>query len=189
MLLSVVIVLILYPPSRLFLFPPAPIALVDSQTGGVQKPRAGVLGSKDSLTGAPERYRGEAVEQEASNLVGSVAGVAIGSAAGKHDSAVPDDAPMEDKVPDVTDVATQLGDLQGSAGGEIPSTKHDKTKKPMSDAVWQKMKPVMHILGDVTDTYERFGKYVQQHLPICSIANRRSAHCLQLHRSLSMRLV
>lgn len=164
-MLSVVIVLILYPPSRSFLFPPAPIALVDSQTGGVQKPRAGVLGSKDSLTGAPERYRGEAVEQEASNLVGSVTGVAIGSAAGKHDPAVPDNAPMEDKVPDVTDVATQVGDLQGSASGEIPSTKHDKTKKPMSDAVWQKMKPVMHILGDVTDTYERFGKYVQPHFP------------------------
>ncbi|KAF3404111.1 hypothetical protein DPV78_002449 [Talaromyces pinophilus] len=172
MLLSVVIVLILYPPSRLFLFPPAPIALVDSQTGGVQKPRAGVLGSKDSLTGAPERYRGEAVEQEASNLVGSVAGVAIGSAAGKHDPAVPDDAPMEDKVPDVTDVATQLGDLQGSAGGEIPSTKHDKTKKPMSDAVWQKMKPVMHILGDVTDTYERFGNALSPAPPFPKYAAR-----------------
>lgn len=165
MLLSVVVVLILYPPSRSILFPPAPIALVDSQTGGVQKPRAGVLGSKDSLTGAPERYRGEAVEREASNLVGSVASVAIGSAAGKHDPAVPDDAPMEDKVPDVTDVASQVGDLQNSAGGGIPSTKHDKTKKPMSDAVWQKMKPIMHILGDITDTYERFGKYVQLHLP------------------------
>jgi hypothetical protein len=114
--------------------------------------------------------------------------VAIGSAAGKHDPAVPDDAPMEDKVPDVTDVATQVGDLQDSAGGRIPSTKHDKTKKPMSDAVWQKMKPVMHILGDVADTYERFGKCVQPYLPKCSIANGRSAHYLQLHHSLSTRL-
>lgn len=152
------IVLILYPPSRTLLFPPAPIALVNSETGGVQKPRAGVLGSKDSLTGAPERYRGEAVEQEASNLVGSVASVAVGSAAGKHDPAVPDDAPMEDQVPDATDIASQVGDLQSSASGGIPSTKHDKTKKPMSDAVWGKMKPIMHILGEVTDTYERFGK-------------------------------
>lgn len=154
------IVLILYPPSRSFLFPPAPIPLVNTQTGGVQKPRAGVLGSKDSLTGAPERYRGEAVEQEASNLVGSVASVAIGSAAGKHEPAVPADDTMEDKVPDVTDVAVQVADLQDSASGGIPSTKHDKTKKPMSDAVWQKMRPIMHILGEITDTYERFGKYV-----------------------------
>ncbi|EED19877.1 conserved hypothetical protein [Talaromyces stipitatus ATCC 10500] len=172
MILSVVIVLILYPSSRSILFPPAPIALVDSQTGGVQKPRAGVLGSKDSLTGAPERYRGEAVEQEASNLVSSVAGVAIGSAAGKHDPAVPDDAPMEDKVPDVTDVASQVGDLQDSAGGGIPSTKHDKTKKPMSDAVWTKMKPVMHILGDITDTYERFGNALSPTTPFPKYAAR-----------------
>ncbi|OKL64615.1 hypothetical protein UA08_00569 [Talaromyces atroroseus] len=151
------IILIIYPPSRSFLFPPAPIALVSSETGGVQKPRAGVLGSKDSVTGAPERYRGEAVEQEASNLVGSVASVAVGSAAGKHDQAVPDDAPMEDTVPDATDAPSQLADLQSSASGGVPSTKHDKTKKPMADTVWAKVKPLMHIMGEVTDTYERFG--------------------------------
>jgi hypothetical protein len=57
------ITLIVYPPSRGFLFPPAPIALVDSKTGGVQKPKAGVLGSYESATGAPENHKGEAVEQ------------------------------------------------------------------------------------------------------------------------------
>ncbi|KAL3710498.1 hypothetical protein TMatcc_004293 [Talaromyces marneffei ATCC 18224] len=154
------------------LFPPAPIALVNSQTGGVQKQRAGVLGSKDSLTGAPEKYHGEAVEQETSNLVRSVAAVAIGSAAGKHDPAVPDDATIEDKIPDVTDIASQVGDLQDSAGGGIPSTKHNKTKRPMSDAVWQKMKPIMHILGDVTDTYEHFGNELSPAPPFPKYAAR-----------------
>lgn len=57
------ITLILYPKSRGILFPPAPISLVDSKSGGVQKPKAGVLGSHESATGAPENHKGEAVEQ------------------------------------------------------------------------------------------------------------------------------
>ena len=60
---TTIITLIVYPPSREILFPPAPIALV-SKHGGVQKPKAGVLGSHDSATGAPENHKGEAVEQE-----------------------------------------------------------------------------------------------------------------------------
>ena len=43
-----------------------------SQTGGVQKPMAGVLASLDSMTGAPEKHPGEAVEQEAHSFVNSV---------------------------------------------------------------------------------------------------------------------
>src|SRR5688572_28625678 len=56
------IILIMYPPAREIMFPPAPIALVSSK-GGVQKPKAGTLGSTDSATGAPENHKGEAVEQ------------------------------------------------------------------------------------------------------------------------------
>jgi len=51
---TTIIVLIVYPPSRELLFPPAPLALVDGSTGGVQKPRAGVLGSVDSATVSSE---------------------------------------------------------------------------------------------------------------------------------------
>lgn len=150
--LLLLVVLILFPQSRTTLFPPAPIALVSSESGGIQKPRAGVLGSQDSVTGAPERYRGEAVEQEASNLVDSVASVAVGT--------IVPDAPMENTISDATDTISQFGDSRASASGKIPSTKHDKTKKPMIDAVWEKVKPFMHILGEITDTYECFGKYV-----------------------------
>jgi hypothetical protein len=84
LLLSTLIVLIVYPPSREVLFPPAPVALVSAKTGGVQKPKAGVLGSIDSATGAPENHKGEAVEAEASNFVNSIASVALSSASGKH---------------------------------------------------------------------------------------------------------
>ena len=77
LLTATILALIVYPKSRAFLFPPAPIALVDSSTGGLQKPRAGVLGSHDSATGAPENHKGEAVEQEASNFVNAFASVAL----------------------------------------------------------------------------------------------------------------
>jgi hypothetical protein len=82
------IALITYPPCRPVLFPPAPIALV-SGTGGVQKPKAGVLGSHDSATGAPENHKGEAVEQEASNFVNGIASVALSSATGMYFLYVP----------------------------------------------------------------------------------------------------
>jgi len=52
-IIAFLIVLIVYPPARTYCFPPAPIALIDSKTGGVKKPTAGVLGSDNSLTGAP----------------------------------------------------------------------------------------------------------------------------------------
>jgi hypothetical protein len=81
---ATVLALITYPPSRAFLFPPAPVALVNTSTGGIQKPRAGVLGSHDSATGAPENHKGEAVEQEANNFVTGIASVAVSSATCKH---------------------------------------------------------------------------------------------------------
>lgn len=77
-LIIFLMVLILYPPSRALCFPPAPPSLVDPNTGGIQKPPAGVLGSDDSYTGAPEKHRGEAVEQEAHSFVNSISSVCSG---------------------------------------------------------------------------------------------------------------
>jgi len=71
-------VLVLYPPSRTYCFPPAPPSLIDSKTGGVQKPPANVLASDDSVTGAPEKHKGEAVEQEAHSFVNSMSTVCSG---------------------------------------------------------------------------------------------------------------
>lgn len=151
------ITLIVYPPSRSFLFPPAPIALVDSKSGGVQKPKAGVLGSHDSATGAPENHKGEAVEQEATNFVNSIASVALSSAAGKHPQ--DDDEgidPAQEAVPDPTSIAIGAANTKEKAKGSIPSSKHDKTKVPVEAAMWSKMKPAMRMLADTTDTWERF---------------------------------
>ena len=45
---GVLIVLMVYPPSRQFIFPPAPLSMVSVVSGGLQKPRAGdTVGSKD----------------------------------------------------------------------------------------------------------------------------------------------
>lgn len=159
--LTTVIVLITVPKSRDILFPPVPIALVDPKTGGVQTPKAGVLGSTCSATGAPEKYKGEAVEQEASNLVASVASVAVSSAAGRNDKLDPDDEAGESKkldkhAPDPTGMAMKMADASSSASGAQTDTKHDKTKKPMEDAVWGKMRPAMHVVGDLADGWERF---------------------------------
>lgn len=155
-----VITLIVYPPSRELLFPPAPVALVDSKSGGVQKPKAGVLGSHDSATGAPENHKGEAVEQEASNFVNGIASVALSSATGKHPDRGPDsdgEGAPGDAAPDPTGLAGGAADAKDVAAGAKPGAKHDKTKVPVETAMWTKMRPVMHGLADLADTWERFG--------------------------------
>ncbi|GLI72854.1 hypothetical protein PoHVEF18_001038 [Penicillium ochrochloron] len=159
------IALVVYPPCRAVMFPPAPIALVDKETGGVQKPKAGVLGSHDSITGAPQNFKGEAAEQEASNLVAGVASVAVGSAVGKHDQGVPDDAPLEDTVPDATDLVSHTADAQSKAHGQVPSDHHDKTRQPMKKSVMDGANMLMQIIADITDSWEKFENSLLKGIP------------------------
>ena len=156
------IVLIVHPPSRGFLFPPAPISLVSGKSGGVQKPKSGVLGSHDSATGAPENHKGEAVEQEASNFYNSIASIALTGATGKHPQAEPAaDSENGERssgvVPDPTKVAVVAADAKDVAAGATPQPSHDKTKVPVETALWTKMRPIMHGISDFSDTWERFG--------------------------------
>ncbi|RDI88722.1 hypothetical protein Vi05172_g1157 [Venturia inaequalis] len=154
-----VIALIVSPEIREIAFPPAPLSLVNSSTGGVQKPKSGVLGSHDSATGAPENHKGEAVEAEASNFVTGIASVALSSATGKHPQAEPnqdEEGTPSDSVPDPTAVALSAANAKETAAGGKPNATHDKTKVPMENAMWSKMKPIMHGLADVADGWERF---------------------------------
>lgn len=137
---------------------PAPLALVSASTGGVQKPKAGVLGSTDSATGAPENHKGEAVEAEASNFVNSIASVALSSASGKHPQDEPATAETagapNDSVPDPTALAMGASGARAKQNGA--DLKHDKSKVPMETAMWNGMRPIMHAIGDLNDTWERF---------------------------------
>ncbi|KAL2827384.1 hypothetical protein BDW59DRAFT_179151 [Aspergillus cavernicola] len=171
-MICTLLTLVVYPPSRNLLFPPAPIALVDTATGGVKKPKAGVLGSHDSMTGAPEKFKGEAVEQEASNLISSVATVAVGSAAGKHDQGTPEDAPMEETAPDVMDIVAKTADAQSAAGGEVPSDTHDKTRDPMRQTVLNGADQGMRIMSDIIDTYEQVGNALSATPPFATLTPR-----------------
>lgn len=158
LILAMVVGLIVYPPLRPILFPPVPLALVDSSTGGIQTPSAGVLGSHDSATGAPENHRGEAVEQEAQDFVAGFASIAMSSAAGKHGPADPKNDRINSSIPDPTDMVFAATDAQSNATSSNTSKPHDKTKKHVQDAMWSNMTMVMRIVEDVADNWERFAK-------------------------------
>jgi len=157
LIIATLITLVVYPRSRNFLFPPAPLALIDASTGGIKNPAAGVLGSHGSLTGAPEKHHGEAVEQEARNFVSSFGAIALSSAAGKHPGEPAQDggSKTEAAAPDPTSFAMQAADASASADGDDTSTKHDKAKMPVEEAMWEKARPTMHIIGDIADIWER----------------------------------
>lgn len=149
-LLTFLVVLIVYPPSRAYCFPPAPPSVVDSATGGVKKPASGVLASADSVTGAPEKHSGEAVEQEAHSFVSSISSLVVSTAAGKHPQGdPPSDSTAAAAAPDPADASMNLVNARDKAAGDEPSTHHDKTKKPMSEGIWIKARPAMHMMADV----------------------------------------
>ncbi|KAL9101654.1 MAG: hypothetical protein Q9163_003110 [Psora crenata] len=119
-------------------------------------PKAGVLGSHGSVTGAPENHHGEAVEQEAHNFITGIGTIALSSAAGKHENNDSESDPVGEPVPDPTRIASAAAEAKVSVKGADPSVHHDKTKQPMEDVMWKKMRPVMHIIGDLADGWERF---------------------------------
>ncbi|PGH32763.1 hypothetical protein GX50_04417 [[Emmonsia] crescens] len=167
---SMLLVLVLYPSCRELLFPAVPISLVDSESGGIQKPKAGVLGSKDTITGAPENFKGEAVEQEASNLVSGASRLALESAAGKHEQDEPADTTkgMSSSMPDPTNIVSKSADAATAAGGNIPGEEHDKTKEPMMEIIQEKAMQIMGVIGDISDTYERFSNALSPKPPFTS---------------------
>lgn len=129
-----------------------------------------MLGSHDSVTGAPENHKGEAVEQEASNFVAGIANVALSSATGKHPMNDPgaDGKGPQESIPDPSGMAGNLADARLSVSGKQTSTHQDKTKVPMETAMWNKMRPIMHVVGDIADTWERFANVLSPTPPFPS---------------------
>ncbi|KAK9384130.1 hypothetical protein V1515DRAFT_67142 [Lipomyces mesembrius] len=159
-LMTTLVVIIVYPRSRKVLFPPAPVALVDSKTGGVKNPAAGVLGSHDTVTGTPENHQGEAVEKEASTFVSGLASILFTTAAGEYPQdkqAKEGDLDSSARVPIVFD--TKMSGSNDPPDQKVESQQRDKTMQPMEEAMWARARPAMHALTDIADGWERFAKY------------------------------
>jgi hypothetical protein len=177
------ILLLVSPRSRHILFPHAPLAAISAKTGEARVPKAGHLGSH-SLTGAAESYKGEAAENEASNLVGSVAHMAVSTAIGNDQKVAADDegletdeeddvdpkkksdlAKMEDNVPDPSMAALNAKDIHSKASNDKNQAKGDASKEPVQSAVWGSAQPLLHTLEDLVDTWERFGNALSPTAP------------------------
>lgn len=121
-----------------------------------------MLGSENTLTGAPEKHEGEALEQEAHNFVKSFAAIGMSAAVGKNPQENSQDhhTAVDKTIPDPTDLSTHTTGAKHTASGAVAHPKHDKTKQPMEAAMWEKARPVMRALADIADVWERFAKYV-----------------------------
>ncbi|KAI0821958.1 hypothetical protein BC628DRAFT_1328213 [Trametes gibbosa] len=188
LLVGSILILIFHPEYREKMFPPAPIAAVSMTSGNLQIPRAGTLGSGDSLSGAPEAYQGEAVEQEASHFVAALGAIGAGTIMGqggspkrKHGEPRADekgdaDGEMETEtdngdntsddsiagaLPDPSDFALHAKNVKDTANSDgVHDPAADVAKKSVESALWEKMRPVMRILADIADTWERFGNAI-----------------------------
>jgi len=168
------ITLIISPEARKLLFPPTPIALVDSLSGGVTKPNAVMLGSTDSVTGAPENIKGEALENEASNFVTALGAIAMNVILGKDPQGEPnkEEHGINVPMPEPNKMATMVATIKDKAEG-IDKPSQDKTKVPMETIMWSKMRPLLHNLTLLNDTWERFVNALNPQPPFDSETYRR----------------
>lgn len=149
---GILIALILRPSVRTWLFP-APAPKPSPGSDDANNTPVGDA-SQDSITHVPERYKGEAAEQEARNLVNSVANVAMESAAAKYGQGVSTEDPDAATEAFTEEVVAQAVD-EAAPDGAVPQ---DKTKKPMKKKVATATDHVMRVISDITDIYEKFAK-------------------------------
>ena len=95
------------------------------------------------------------MEQEAHNFVTGFGSIAISSATGKpHDNA---DFGGGGRVPDPTETVFRATEAKEKADGETGAVKK-VTKLGVEEAMWEKARPVMQMVGEAADAWERFGK-------------------------------
>lgn len=165
--LATLVLLVSSEEVRDILFPQAPRALVNTSTGGIQKPQAGQLGTSDTLTGAPEKQPGEAVEEEAAKFVDNLRHL-IQRAIGMQEKEKHEGGSLEGKIPKPIKRAAKEIKGEGTATGHAEDEK-GTTEKPMEEILWSKANPdvlahifkfVPHAIGEIVDNWERFAKYV-----------------------------
>lgn len=123
---------------------------------------SGVLASDDSLTGAPEHMKGQAVESEASNFVNAISGIGTNIMTGRDLAGEPN-APGRGSSTlmqaDPSDISLMVASAKDRAEG-VKAPSHDKSKKPMEDMTWAKTGPTMHAMTVICDIVEKLVKYV-----------------------------
>ncbi|KAJ5718599.1 hypothetical protein N7488_004245 [Penicillium malachiteum] len=163
-ILSTIAALILFPPLRLIMFP-AGAASKKSDAFSESSTRNPQPESLDSLTGVPETHKGEAAEQEAKNLMDSIAVVAIESAAAKYGQTTVEEASDQPLIGDGSEIPDETPDTPG----DVPK---DKTKKPMKEMISHGTDTAMRGLSDITDIYERFANLLSPTPPFFLLTSR-----------------
>ncbi|KAF5617132.1 hypothetical protein F25303_13350 [Fusarium sp. NRRL 25303] len=154
-----------------FLVQPGPLFYIlteemNHKDGSIIKPPAGLLGSVDSTTGAPQNIKGEALENEASNFVTGIAAIATNIMTDEdpqHEES-PNNNEQATSLPDPNSMATKVATAKDKATG-IKKPSHDKTKHPMEMAMWGKMRPLMHTISDISDIWERCANVALRGIP------------------------
>ncbi|KAA8645029.1 uncharacterized protein ATNIH1004_009240 [Aspergillus tanneri] len=137
----------------------------------------------DRITGASEKYKGEAVEQEASNLVNSIANVAMESAAGKYGQSIKEGT--TESPPDPEDTLDEAMSADAPDHGVL----HDKAKKPMRKKVSAAADRSMRLISDITDVYERFANVLSPTPPFYAVRARLRLIGLLLCVSIASRFI
>ncbi|CVK99281.1 uncharacterized protein FMAN_02143 [Fusarium mangiferae] len=173
-LLTGLMVILLSPKIRSTLFPPCPPALVHYQGGHLIKPAAGILGTVDTATGAPESLKGETLEREASNFATGLVALSINIFVDKdpqHDETQRGGGKTVN-LPDPRSLATRIATAKDIAAGvEKPSW--DKSKSPMQELMWSQMRPLMHWTCRFCDIWERSANLLYQTAPFTRDAAER----------------
>ncbi|KAF5656326.1 hypothetical protein FCIRC_13704 [Fusarium circinatum] len=160
-LLTGLMAIMLSPKIRNTLFPPCPPALVHYQGGHLIKPAAGILGTVDTTTGAPESLKGETLEREASNFATGLVALSINIFVDKdpqHDESQRGGGKTIN-LPDPRSLATRIATAKDKAAG-IEKPSWDKSKSPMQELMWSQMRPLMHWICRFCDIWERSAKVV-----------------------------
>jgi hypothetical protein len=146
---------------RRAVFPPMPLALVDTKTGGLAKPASGVLGSTETVTGAPESFKGEAVEKEAANFASNIAGIAVEMWTVQDQRTEPSNIESDSQpagmLPQTHEPSAMIAMAQDKASG-VQDPEHDKTKRALQQAMWAQMLPLLRTLHAISDAWERMAK-------------------------------
>ncbi|KAH7222434.1 hypothetical protein BKA60DRAFT_607558 [Fusarium oxysporum] len=165
-LLTGLMAILLSPKIRNTLFPPCPPALVHYQGGHLIKPAAGILGTVDTATGAPESLKGETLEREASNFATGLVALSINTFVDKdpqHDESQRGGGKTVN-LPDPRSLATRIVTAKDKAAG-IEKPSWDKSKSPMQELMWSQMRPLMHWVCRFCDIWERSANLLEPTAP------------------------